>query len=157
MSAEPKGRKRRRIPKAKRSLADISPSKRFEIAAKLERAGPGGLTALPAHGELTRREANDYMREYQRNHHAWLATPLSRKDWFDLLMACQSRQVSCRLVAEKIEADIGRVVDALTDLQAKVVSGYDFRADPDGVMDRLGVSARLQSARAGRRSGFASD
>lgn len=51
--------------------------------------------------------AQAFIAEKDRKHRQWLATPLSRAEWLDLLMRCQNGEATCLLVLEKIEAEQG--------------------------------------------------
>ncbi len=49
--------------------------------------------------------AEAFMAEKNREHAKWLATPLGRAGWLDLLMRCQNGEATCLFVLEKIEAE----------------------------------------------------
>lgn len=62
----------------------------------------------PSLFDMTDEQAALYMavKDRDREHAAWLAKPLSRAEWLDLLHRCQDGEASCMYVLKKIEADI---------------------------------------------------
>lgn len=75
--------------------------------------------------------------EQMRKHAEFLATPLDKNEWIDLLMRYQAREASCLFVLEKIEHDRNQLWTALRDLNERVHSGYNFNTDPDGMTLRV--------------------
>ncbi len=88
--------------------------------------------------EMTEEEATAFMAQKDKEHAEWLAKPLTRSQWLDLLMRCQSGEATCLYVLEKIEAESDVIYQALKDLNHKVHSGYDFNGDPEKVTLRVG-------------------
>lgn len=55
---------------------------------------------------MTDKEASAIVDAHDKRHAAWLARPLTRSEWIELLLRCQDGQCTCMFVLEKIEREI---------------------------------------------------
>lgn len=70
--------------------------------------------------EMTDEEASAIVDAHDKRHAAWLARPLDRNEWIELLMRCQNGQCTCLFVLEKIEREIEMAEAGVANVDAMV-------------------------------------
>lgn len=92
-------------------------------------------------------DAAAFMAGADRKHRDWLAQPLDKNGWLDLLMRCQNGYATCLYVLEKIEADKTTREKELEDLLQSARAIADRRGEDTAWrrfserLDRAGISA----------------
>ncbi len=58
--------------------------------------------------------AEAFMAEKRRKHDEWLAQPMGRSEWLELLMRCQNGDCTCMFAMEKIEHELDKATPPRT-------------------------------------------
>lgn len=66
------------------------------------------------------------MAEQRRKHETWLAKPMGRSEWLDLLMRCQNGDCTCLFAMEKIEHELDKAAQSSPEAHMLLRSAFQI-------------------------------